>query len=241
METTNEFQEEVLTVKEFKKKFGITERMWKAENREEILSWISNFYRFEEVGHTTAKRFILKEKYFDYEPPEKKSAKEKKTEIYSKELVDEIQRNPYHIYKTLTCNLVITDEIKECNHKFGTSYRYVRDIMKTDSHFKKVGMVWCERKYHPVDGKHFRPLDEEELASFNEIKAQVYGDDKWNTQEEDLVAMYNNGELEYKEYMESLSQLSLDRYYEYINVFSKKHGFTPWKANIYEATAWEEK
>lgn len=229
-----EFQEEVLSVKEFKEKFEITERMWRTENRDKILEWISNFYRFEEVGSTSAKKFILKEKYYDYEPLEKKSIKEKKTEIYSKELIKEINKNPYHIYKTLTCNLVITDEIKQCNHKFGTSYGYVRNIMKLDNRFKKIGMVWCERIYHPIDGKHFRPLTKEELDDLNKIKEEVYGNDKWSIQEEDLIVAYENDELGHKEFAEKLSKLNLDRYYEYINIFTRKHGFTPWKANVYK-------
>ena len=232
---------EVLTVKEFKKKFNITERMWKPENKEETLKWISNFYAFEEVGNTVSKKFILTEKYSDYEPPEKKKSKEAKMKIYSQELEDEIRKHPYHIYKTLTCNVVLTDKTKTCNHKFGTSYGYVREIMKNDPRFKKTGTIWCERFYYPVDGEHFRPLTEEELEGLKAIRSEVYNDDKWNEQEEDILFAYKNGEIERSEYAEKISALSLNKYGEYMDKFTKQYGFTPWKANIYEVVAWEDK
>ena len=223
----------MLTAGQFKKAellnmLNISENQWK-RRKEEVLALLEDCCSFEmrSGGVNNSLTFIIKEVYNDNPVlADKRSAtREEKLRDYERFTLEELPKHPLNSIANLARNAVEDEKLKQkYAHKERTAMNYIRPVMKSDK-------VSAKQKYWArLEGNSYIPLDKEE----EEFLRQCFQENMHIREEYELMAMYENGDVEKEQIKEALFNKVKGSYDSAMNKFIEQYGFRPIKVTYWE-------
>lgn len=223
----------MLTTGQFKRKellgmMNITENQWK-RRKEEILALLEDSCNFEihTGGLNNCLTFIIKEVYNDNPVLSSKAiiTREEKLKDYEKFTLEELPKHPLNSIANLARNAVEDKKLKEkYAHRERTAMNYIRPVMKSDK-------VSAKQKYWArLEGNSYIPLNKDE----EQFLRQCFQDCMSVKEEYELMAMYENGDVEKETIKEALFKKVKGSYDSAMNKFIEEYGFRPIKVTYWE-------
>ena len=223
----------MLTTGQFKRKellsmMNITENQWK-RRKEEILALLEDSCSFEihTGGLNNCLTFIIKEVYNDNPVLSSKAiiTREEKLKDYEKFTLEELPKHPLNSIANLARNAVEDKKLKEkYAHRERTAMNYIRPVMKSDK-------VSAKQKYWArLEGNSYIPLNKDE----EQFLRQCFQDCMSVKEEYELMAMYENGDVEKETIKEALFKKVKGSYDNAMNKFIEEYGFRPIKVTYWE-------
>ena len=223
----------MLEVGQFKKKellemINVSEYQWKGR-RAEILENLEDCcdYEIHAGGPNNNITFIIKEVFSEFQPLKRKTvlSKEEKLKDYEKFTLEELPKHPLNSIANLARNAVEDKKLKEkYAHKDKTAMNYIRPVMKSDK-------VSAKQKYWArLEGNSYIPLNKDE----EQFLRQCFQDCMSVKEEYELMAMYENGDVEKETIKEALFNKVKGSYDSAMNKFIEEYGFRPIKVTYWE-------
>lgn len=216
------------TKKEFFEMINITESQWR-RRKDEVLSLLEDCCDFEihSGGVNNSLTFIVKEVYGELPPLTNKKllSREEKLRDYERFTLEELPKHPLNSIANLARNAVEDKQLKQkYAHKERTAMNYIRPVMKSDK-------VSAKQKYWArLEGNSYIPLDKEE----EEFLRQCFQENMKVREEYELIAMYENGDVEKEQIKEALFNKVKGSYDNAMNKFIEEYGFRPIKVTYWE-------
>lgn len=223
----------MLTTGQFKKKeffamTGLTESQWR-RRKDEILSLLEDCCNFEihVGGANNSLTFVIKEVYGEMPPliNKKVVTREEKLKDYERFTLEELPKHPLNSIANLARNAVEDKKLKEkYAHRERTAMNYIRPVMKSDK-------VSAKQKYWArLEGNSYIPLNKDE----EQFLRQCFQDCMSVKEEYELMAMYENGDVEKETIKEALFKKVKGSYDSAMNKFIEEYGFRPIKVTYWE-------
>lgn len=223
----------MLEVGQFKKQellkmIEVSEYQWR-KRRNEVLANLDDccVYEIHSGGVNNNLIFIIKEVFGDFTPLTGKNqqSREEKLRDYEKFTLEELPKHPLNSIANLARNAVEDKQLKQkYAHKERTAMNYIRPVMKSDK-------VSAKQKYWArLEGNSYIPLDKEE----EQFLRQCFQENMYIREEYELMAMYENGDVEKEQIKEALFNKVKGSYDNAMNKFIEEYGFRPIKVTYWE-------
>lgn len=234
----------IYSTSEMQQFFGVSKDSWK-KKKDTLLLHFSAYYQYEVRYNENDRRkidyHIIKE-LKDYEPP--KSKKVQQNEIYSKKILEVIERDRFQTPKNISRIIKDDKEIVALNHAEGTIYEYTRvntrtmfgkEIMQGGTKGVIFQKIWCK-----VDIKHniYIPLDDERIQYLYDT---FHSYQKESEQDRlSICADYDSGLITYKEMRQIVADDGLGCFLAAKADFRARYGFNPIKVPEYVISAFDD-